>query len=198
MTKVMMRRLPRFRQNPGSVMKLRDLVSQSPLLIILILAWIFLAGSGYAGERKTGGYDLRREKIGPFCMNPVGVVEERGEQTFLEIRPEFAPALQGIEGFSHLWVLYWFHGHDRPEERATLKVHPRRDPANPLTGVFATRAPVRPNLIGICACRLVKVQGNVLEVADLDALDGSPILDLKPYIPEGDSIPGAATPERGP
>ncbi len=176
-------------------MKLRDPVSKSPGLIILILAWIFFAGSGYAEERETGGYDLRREKISPFCMNPLGVVKSRGEQTFLEIRPEFAPALQGIEGFSHLWVFYWFHQNDRPEERATLKVHPRRDPANPLTGVFATRAPVRPNLIGICACRLVKVQGNVLEVADLDALDGSPILDLKPYIPEGDSIPGAATPE---
>src|SRR4030042_6809095 len=175
MTKVIIRRQPRFMQNPGSVMKPRAPVCQSPGLIILILAWIFFAGSGYAGERKTGGYDLGREKISPFCMNPVGVVKTRGEQNFLEIRPEFAPALQGIQDFSHLWVLYWFHGHDRPEERTTLKVHPRRDPANPLTGVFATRAPVRPNLIGICACRLIKVQGNLLEGADPDALDGSPL-----------------------
>ena len=73
-------------------------------------------------------------------------------------------------------------------------MHPRRDPANPLTGVFASRAPVRPNLIGITACRLLKVRGNVLEVEGLDAQDGSPILDLKPYIPEGDAIPGATTP----
>jgi tRNA-Thr(GGU) m(6)t(6)A37 methyltransferase TsaA len=150
---------------------------------------------GAEGKNPIAEKDRRVNKINPICLNPVGVVKSRGGQTFLEIRPEFAPALQGIEGFSHLWVFYWFHQNDRPAERATLKVHPRRDPANPLTGVFATRAPVRPNLIGLCACRLVKVQGNVLEVADLDALDGSPILDLKPYIPEGDSIPGAATPE---
>jgi tRNA-Thr(GGU) m(6)t(6)A37 methyltransferase TsaA len=130
-----------------------------------------------------------------FRLHPVGVVKRDGERIFLTIKPEYAPALQGIEGFSHLWVLYWFHGHDRPEERATLKVHPRRDPTNPLTGVFATRAPVRPNLIGLTACRLVQAQGDVLEVADLDAQDGSPILDLKPYIPDGDSIPGATTPE---
>ena len=82
-----------------------------------------------------------------------------------------------------------------PEERRTLQVHPRRDPANPLTGVFACRAPVRPNLIGFTACRIIKVEGNVVEVADLDAQDGSPILDLKPYIPGGDAIPEAVTPE---
>ena len=130
----------------------------------------------------------------PLIIAHRGASRQAPENTMAAFRPEFAPALQGIEGFSHLWVFYWFHQNDRPEERATLKVHPRRDPSNPLTGVFATRAPVRPNLIGICACRLVKVQGNVLEVADLDALDGSPILDLKPYIPEGDAIPGATTP----
>jgi tRNA-Thr(GGU) m(6)t(6)A37 methyltransferase TsaA len=118
-----------------------------------------------------------------------------GARTFLKIVPELAPALDGIQGFSHIWVFYWFHENDRPEERQVLKVHPRRDPANPLTGVFATRAPVRPNLIGLSACRLLKVSGASLEVADLDAKDGSPILDLKPYIPEGDSHPEAVTPE---
>ncbi len=92
-------------------------------------------------------------------------------------------------------MLYWFHENDRPEERRTLKVHPRRDPANPLTGVFATRAPVRPNLIGLSACRILKVSGNLVEVADLDARDGSPVLDLKPYIPQNDSIPEALYPE---
>ena len=113
----------------------------------------------------------------------------------LEILPQFAPALDGLAGFSHVWVFYWFHDNDRPEEWATLKVHPRRDPANPLTGVFATRAPVRPNLIGLCACRILKIKGNLVEVADLDAKDGSPLLDLKPYIPPGDCIPEAVTPE---
>jgi len=128
-------------------------------------------------------------------MSPIGVVKRQGERAFLEINPGLAPALGGLEGFSHLWVFYWFHEHDNPADRATLKVHPRRDPANPLTGVFATRAPVRPNLIGLTACRVLKVEGNRVEVADLDARDASPILDLKPYIPKGDAIPRATTPE---
>jgi len=100
--------------------------------------------------------------------------------------------LQGIQGFSHLWVFYWFHENDNPEERRSLQVHPRRDPANPLTGVFACRAPVRPNLIGFTACRIIRVEGNVVEVADLDARDGTPILDLKPIFPKATLSPGPA------
>jgi len=171
------------------------------LVFTAMVGWLLLGMAytgitkGAEGKNPIAKKDLRVNKINPICLKPVGVVKRQEERTILEIKAEFAPALQGIEGFSHLWVFFWFHRNDRPEERATLKVHPRRDPANPLTGVFATRAPVRPNLIGLCACRLVKVQGNVVEVADLDALDGSPILDLKPYIPDGDSIPGATTPE---
>lgn len=138
---------------------------------------------------------MHPEKINPMLLKSIGVVKRQGKQAILEILPQYAPALEGLAGFSHVWVLYWFHEHDNPEERATLKVHPRRDPANPLTGVFATRAPVRPNLIGLTPCRILKVSGNTVEVADLDAHDGSPILDLKPYIPKGDSLPDAATPD---
>ncbi|MGA9756666.1 MAG: tRNA (N6-threonylcarbamoyladenosine(37)-N6)-methyltransferase TrmO [Desulfobaccales bacterium] len=133
--------------------------------------------------------------IKPICLNPVGLVKKQGQRAWLEIYPEYAPALTGLQDFSHLWVFYWFHENDKPEERRTLQVHPRRDPGNPLTGVFACRAPARPNLIGFTACRIIKVEGNVLEVADLDARDGTPILDLKPYIPDGDAIPEARAPE---
>ncbi len=131
----------------------------------------------------------------PLLLHPIGWVRKEEEQTFLEINSEFAPALQGIEGFSHLWVLYWFHDNDRPESRATLQVHPRRDPANPLTGVFACRAPERPNPLGLTACRLLKVEGNSLEVAGLDARDGSPVVDIKPYIPKGDCLTEAVAPD---
>jgi tRNA-Thr(GGU) m(6)t(6)A37 methyltransferase TsaA len=163
------------------------------VLVLLLTAGIDGPKAGETGK-STARKDSQVHKSDPIYLNPVGVVRQEKERTLLTIKPEFAPALKGIEDFSHLWVFYWFHENDRPEERASLQVHPRRDPANPLTGVFATRAPVRPNLIGLTACRLLKVQGNVLEVADLDAKDGSPILDLKPYIPAGDSIPGATTP----
>jgi len=128
-------------------------------------------------------------------IHPIGLVKRQGDRAIIELRPELAPALEGLASFSHVWVFYWFHGNDRPEERATLKVHPRRDPANPLTGVFATRAPVRPNLIGLTCCRIVSIKKNILEVEGLDALEGSPVLDLKPYIPRSDSLPEAQVPE---
>jgi tRNA (adenine37-N6)-methyltransferase len=160
--------------------------------IIGILLWW---GPIYAENPGQAKQNLRRAAIQPICLNPVGVVKKPGQRAWLEINPEYVPALKGLQDFSHLWVFYWFHENDTPEERRTLQVHPRRDPANPLTGVFACRAPVRPNLIGFTACRIVKVQGNRVEVEDLDARDGTPILDLKPYIPRGDAIPEAVTPE---
>jgi tRNA-Thr(GGU) m(6)t(6)A37 methyltransferase TsaA len=164
------------------------------LLVGGLIAVMLCAAPVYAKNPGQNQKNLRREAIKPICMTPVGVVKKQGQRAWLEIYPEYAPALAGLKEFSHLWVFYWFHENDRPEERQILQVHPRRDPANPLTGVFACRAPVRPNLIGFTACRIVKVEGNRVEVAGLDARDGSPILDLKPYIPSGDAIPEAATP----
>ncbi len=130
-----------------------------------------------------------------FQMQPIGQVRKQGDQIYLDLKPQYLPGLKGLEGFSHLWVFYWFHENDNSERRATLQVHPRRDPANPLTGVFACRAPERPNLIGLTACRILKITNNVIEVAGLDARDGTPVVDLKPYIPKGDAIPEAVTPE---
>jgi len=130
----------------------------------------------------------------PIKMNPIGRVIRQDDRVFIDILPEYAPALEGLSGFSHVWVLFWFHGNDTPEKRAILKVHPRKDPANPLTGVFATRAPVRPNLIGLTPCRILKIEGTRLEVEGLDAWPDTPILDLKPYIPGSDSLPEAQVP----
>lgn len=128
-------------------------------------------------------------------LNPIGTVSSRqDDKARIDIRPEVAQALKGLEGFSHVWVIFWFNEHDSPEQRAILQVHPRRDPANPLTGVFATRAPVRPNLIGLTCCRIVGVKGNILEVEGLDAREGSPVLDLKPYIPGSDALLEATVP----
>jgi tRNA (adenine37-N6)-methyltransferase len=167
---------------------------RSRLIVIAILVLLFPV-PGFAQNTEQKPNDLRRTAIRSICLNPIGVVNKKGKRYFLEIFPEYTPALKGLEEFSHLWVFYWFHENDTPEQRKTLQVHPRRDPANPLTGVFACRAPERPNLIGFTACRILKVSGNVVEVADLDARDGTPILDLKPYIPSGDAIPNARTPD---
>jgi len=171
-------------------------VKSMRLWLISIGIWaVLFSAPAYAENPGPEPQSPRREAIKPICLNPVGVVKKQGKRAYLEIYPEYAPALDGLQSFSHLWVFYWFHENDNPEGRRTLQVHPRRDPANPLTGVFACRAPERPNLIGFTACRIVKVNGNIVEVTDLDAREGSPIIDLKPYIPGGDAIPKARTPD---
>jgi tRNA-Thr(GGU) m(6)t(6)A37 methyltransferase TsaA len=91
--------------------------------------------------------------------------------------------LDGIEEFSHILVLYWAHLVPAAR-RSTKKVHPMGNKDFPLVGVFATRSPVRPNSILTSVVRLVERKGNILKVSGLDALDGSPVLDIKSYHPE--------------
>ena len=118
-----------------------------------------------------------------FKVSPIGTVEREQGKTYLVIHEKFAPALLGLEGFSHVVVLYWFDKNDTPEKRSILQVHPRGNAANPLTGVFACRAPVRPNLIALSVGRIVAVEKNRVQVAEIDAFDHTPIVDLKPFIP---------------
>ena len=132
----------------------------------------------------------------------IGVVESAGEtEAKVQIFQEFCDGLKGIKGFSHIIILYWLHLRDREEERRTLQVFPRRHTVDIKVGVFACRSPTRPNPIGLCVAELLKVEGCTLTVKGLDALEGSPIIDIKPYIPRADSIPDARVPEwtlRGP
>lgn len=131
----------------------------------------------------------------------IGVVEGSGELSRVKIFPEFCVGLQGLNNFSHLIILYCFHLRDKEEERRTLQVVPRRHPGAPQVGVFASRSPSRPNPIGFCVVELTKIEDCTLLVRGLDAFEGSPIIDIKPYIPRADSIPGARVPEwalRGP
>ncbi|MEJ2642538.1 MAG: tRNA (N6-threonylcarbamoyladenosine(37)-N6)-methyltransferase TrmO [Desulfosarcinaceae bacterium] len=118
-----------------------------------------------------------------LTLRILGHVQRTADTATLEIDPRYADALLGLEAYSHILVFYWFHQNDSPEGRATLQVHPRGDSGNPLTGVFATHSPRRPNLIALTRCRLLAVAGTRLTVADLDALDGSPVIDIKGFIP---------------
>ena len=125
----------------------------------------------------------------------VGVVEKAGEQEAkVRIFPEYSAGLKGIEDFSHLIILYWIHLRDNEEDRHTLQVFPRRHTVNVKTGVFACRSPSRPNPIGLCVVELTKIEECDLTVKGLDAFEGSPIIDVKPYIPGTDSIPNARVP----
>ena len=98
----------------------------------------------------------------------------------VDILPEYAEGLHDLDGFSHIILLYHLHQAGKPR----LQVIPFLD-SKP-HGVFATRAPVRPNPIGLSVVELISIQGNQLTVAGLDILDGTPLLDIKPYIPTFD------------
>jgi tRNA-Thr(GGU) m(6)t(6)A37 methyltransferase TsaA len=134
------------------------------------------------------------EKIEPFMMCPVGYVHKGGTETTIEIRAQYQDGLLGLDGFSHMWVLWWFDRNDNPQKRAVLKVHPRGDPMNPLTGVFATRSPARPNLIAMTLCKIKSIHRCTIRVEDIDAFDNTPVLDLKPYIPRSDRVGKATVP----
>jgi tRNA-Thr(GGU) m(6)t(6)A37 methyltransferase TsaA len=127
-----------------------------------------------------------------FKLKPVGIIKKNDGKIRIEIFDEYSDALLGIDGFSHIYVFYWFHENDTPEKRRTLQVHPRGDQNNPLTGVFATHSPLRPNLVALTLCKITAINGNRIEIQDIDALDGSPVIDIKCYIP--DSVKGVRMP----
>jgi tRNA-Thr(GGU) m(6)t(6)A37 methyltransferase TsaA len=126
-----------------------------------------------------------------IVVKPIGVVRttaigdevrDKTRTSKIVIRSELAEALDGVVGFSHLFVLFLLH--EVPEsQRETLKVHPRGRKDMPLLGVFATRTMLRPNPVGLTLVELVKVEGNVLTVRGLDAFDGTPVIDIKPFDP---------------
>lgn len=137
-----------------------------------------------------------------ITLKPIGFVrtkavgDEVKDKTHLAqilLKRELTPALDGIADFSHVFVLFWLH-EITAKERETGKVHPRGRQDMPLLGVFATRTNLRPNPIGLTLCELVKVEGNVLTVRGLDAYDGTPVLDVKPY-DSWDCAPDAKMPD---
>lgn len=125
----------------------------------------------------------------------IGEVESTSDISTIHIHPDFCQGLLGVESYSHLIILYWMHLRDDDENRGTLLVTPPRHEGSPLTGVFACRSPSRPNPVGLAVVKLEAIEGCMLKVSGLDALEGSPIVDIKPYSPRADSIPDARTPK---
>lgn len=133
--------------------------------------------------------------MNPVVLQPVGFVENTytqrppdgwgGTVSHLVVRPELEEALDGLEAFSHIEVLFWFH---EALPQGPLRVHPKSRIDLPLVGVFATRSPQRPNRVGLKVARLLGREGSTLVVEGLDAINGTPLLDIKGYFgtPEGD------------
>jgi len=111
-------------------------------------------------------------------IQPAGALGTAGT---VELEPEYVEGLRDLDGFSYILLVYHFH----LAKGYSLKVKPFLDDNH--RGVFSTRAPKRPNPIGISAVRLVRVEGNILHIQDVDVVDGTPLLDIKPYVPEFDS-----------
>jgi tRNA-Thr(GGU) m(6)t(6)A37 methyltransferase TsaA len=133
------------------------------------------------------------EPIGFVRTAAVGdEVKDKTRLSKIVVNNEFAEALDGVDGFSHAFVLFWLHGVS-DEQRKTLKVHPRGRKDMPLLGVFATRTMLRPNPVGLTLVELVKVEGNVLTVRGLDAFNGTPVIDIKPF-DSGDNAENAKVP----
>ncbi len=128
-----------------------------------------------------------REKVEAPRQSRVG----EGVEGRIEIVPELEHAVLDLEGFDRIWVLFWFDraATETPGDPARAKVLPPRSDRR--RGVFATRSPHRPNPIGMSAVRLERVEGRVLHVRDLDILDGTPVLDVKPYLAYADAFPDA-------
>ena len=126
-----------------------------------------------------------------------GLVPELVSTIVFEPEYRVAEALRGIESYSHLWLIWGFHQAVREGENQAWRptVRPPRLGGNTRMGVFATRSPFRPNPLGLTVVKLLAVEdspeGKVLVVAGADTMDGTPIYDVKPYLPYVDSVPGA-------
>lgn len=112
---------------------------------------------------------------------PIQPAGASGVMGTIEMEPQFEPGLKDLSGFSHIILIYHFHA----SKGCLLEVKPFLDDTT--RGVFATRAPRRPNPIGLSMVRLVAVEGRTLRIQDVDVLDGTPLLDIKPLVPEFDS-----------
>jgi tRNA-Thr(GGU) m(6)t(6)A37 methyltransferase TsaA len=149
--------------------------------------------------RRDRGPAIPRE---PVSVRPIGVVrngvaEPRAEgwanlRSDIILRDELTPMLDGIDGYSHIIVVFAFHRVPEAEQRE--RVRPRGDPRIPEQGVLATRSQLRPSPLGVSVVRLLRRRRNILRVEGLDAIEGTPVLDIKPYFPNYDAIADAGVP----
>jgi len=131
-----------------------------------------------------------------FQMFPIGHIQRNQKNISLKVLKPFRPALKQLDHFSHVMVFWWAHKHDNEKSRSLLQCEPPYAKGR-ITGVFATRAEYRPNPIAMTTCKILKVDEDkgIVAVADIDAYDGTPIVDLKAYFPVCDRVERARIPE---
>ena len=152
-----------------------------PLMVSELLGFVMTNANAAPPEADpaTVAPSATAEPRPTYQVQPIGWVRKADGRTIIELYEEYRPALLGVDALESIWVLYWFDRNDTPAQRGILQVHPRGNPDNPLRGVFATRAPVRPNLIAMSRCRVLAVEGNVIVIDGIDAFADTPVLDIK-------------------
>ncbi len=122
-----------------------------------------------------------------FGIHQIGEVKIEKESCCIEIYQPYISGLRHIEKFSHIFILWWISMRDNPTDRSNLLASPPKLEKPVETGVFSSRSPARPNPIGLTKVKLLEVKNNRLYIDRIDAIDGTPVLDIKPYLP-GDSV----------
>lgn len=132
-----------------------------------------------------------------FKVSPIGKINVNHERMFIELEPKFIPGLQALDGFSHINVIWWFSDFSSGEARSTLETPQPYKKAPSVMGVFATRSPVRPNPIALTAAQVLYTDFSkgIIQIAYIDANDGTPVLDIKPYTPSLDRVEKPGVPE---
>jgi tRNA-Thr(GGU) m(6)t(6)A37 methyltransferase TsaA len=114
-----------------------------------------------------------------YIINPIGALR-KDNKTILEIYSNYVGGLDGLKEGQRIMLFLWFHKSE--DKREILKVHSHGEPGYPLRGVFTTRSPVRPNPIALYNVKIHKIMGNIIVIDDIDAYDGTPIVDIKPFV----------------
>ncbi|MFX0073219.1 MAG: tRNA (N6-threonylcarbamoyladenosine(37)-N6)-methyltransferase TrmO [Candidatus Hermodarchaeota archaeon] len=132
-----------------------------------------------------------------FKVYPIGSIKRKNESTFLEVLEEYTPALKQLDHFSHILVFWWADKVDNEELRNKLDCVPPYGENPPVTGVFATRAEYRPNPIALTVAKIIEVnhEKGTVKLENIDAFDGTPVLDIKAYFPVTDRVKEAKVPE---
>lgn len=132
-----------------------------------------------------------------FYVVPIGktAVSERG--MFIELEPKYIPALKALDGFSHLNIIWWFSDFDNEETRSILETPQPYKQAPEIMGMFATRSPIRPNPLALTTAEVIDIdyEKGIVQVVYIDAHDGTPVLDIKPYTPSLDRVESPLVPK---
>ena len=132
-----------------------------------------------------------------FTVFPIGYIKREDEKISIKVKEKYRPGLLELDTFSHVVVVWWGHAYAQYRHQVDLQMKPPYAP-DVLTGIFATRSPVRPNPVNVTSCKILGIdhEKGVLEVNQIDAFEGTPVLDLKAYFPTVDRVKEVVVPER--